>query len=59
LYLFGPDENKVFFEAELVMLQFNSAEPEFNEIYLQVTETAMRIYENKLSSIDSPELPLI
>lgn len=59
LYLFSPEENKVLFEAELVMLQFNESEPDFNEYFVQVTETAMRIYENKLASIDTPELPFI
>ena len=58
LYNFS-EENKVLFEAELVMLQFNPDEPEFDEFFIQVTETAMRVYRNKLESLENPANPKI
>ena len=41
------------------MLQFNPDEPEFEEFFIQVTETSMRIYNNKLEFYDTPDSPKV
>ena len=41
------------------MLQFNPDEPEFEEFFIQVTETSMRIYNNKLEFYDTPDQPKV
>jgi hypothetical protein len=41
------------------MLQFNPDEPEFEEFFVQVTETSFRVYNNKLECYETPESPKI
>ena len=58
LYDFS-DQNKALFEAELVMLQFSQESAEFNEHIVQITETSMRIFSNRLEMIETPDQPLV